>query len=366
MAEKAPAASARIGDLTKRLQREPASRVFLDLAREYHALGDREQAAKVCRDGLKKHPGYHSARVLLGRVLVELQRPAEAVPELEWVALQAPDNLLARRLLADALSGAGRSADALAALRALMALQPGDKEIRQRIEEIEKEASPAAGSEEASASSSAAVASAATVGAEAVAMPSEPERAQSEAGVDTLAAPPDQVLERAETTVTLRTPEASPTAAIEPPPRALPTPTLAELHVRQGDVQGAIGVYRDVLASDPSNAPAAARLRELAGPEPSFDPLPEPVMAEESAADALPTPTLAEIFVAQGDYAKAISVYRGVLAGDPENAEASARLRELEGRDAPGFDATPARRKVRALEDWLAKMRRAAHVSNRA
>src|SRR5437867_2654728 len=105
MADKAATLSPRISDLSKRLQREPSSRVFLELAREYHASGNLEEAVRVCRDGLQRHPSYHSARVLLGRSLIDLRRFAEARPEMEKVVQQAPDNLLARRLLGEAQAG---------------------------------------------------------------------------------------------------------------------------------------------------------------------------------------------------------------------------------------------------------------------
>ncbi len=140
MPEKTAATSPRITDLTRRLQKDPGSRVFFELAREQHAAGSLQEAARVCRDGLKKHPAYHSARVLLGRVLIDLKEFGQASRELEIVVRHAPDNLLAIRLLGEALAGANERASALETFQKLLSLNPGDEETLERIRQIESEA----------------------------------------------------------------------------------------------------------------------------------------------------------------------------------------------------------------------------------
>jgi len=49
----------------------------------------------------------------------------------------------------------------------------------------------------------------------------------------------------------------------EPP---MASKTLAEIHARQGDVEGAVAIYREVLARDPDDVEARERLRQLLGP----------------------------------------------------------------------------------------------------
>jgi tetratricopeptide (TPR) repeat protein len=61
----------RIEELEKRLAADPNSRMFVQLAEEYRKAGMLEQAIDCCEKGLKKHPQYPSARVLLGRALLE-------------------------------------------------------------------------------------------------------------------------------------------------------------------------------------------------------------------------------------------------------------------------------------------------------
>jgi tetratricopeptide (TPR) repeat protein len=93
--------SARIEELRRRVGRDPASIVFAQLAEEHRRAGDYEEAIRVCRRGLEYHPDYLSARVTLGRALLETGQIDDARRELEQVVQAAPDNLAARRALAD-------------------------------------------------------------------------------------------------------------------------------------------------------------------------------------------------------------------------------------------------------------------------
>jgi len=90
----------RIEALRRRVEKDPASIAFAQLAEEYRRAGDYQQAITICRDGLTRHPGYLSAQVTLGRALIELGKFDEARKELEAVLSVAPDNLAAIRALA--------------------------------------------------------------------------------------------------------------------------------------------------------------------------------------------------------------------------------------------------------------------------
>jgi len=89
----------RIGELRRRFEKDPSSIAFAQLAEEYRRSGDLDQAVKICRGGLARHPGYLSAQVTLGRALMELEQYSEARKELEAVLQAAPDNLTAIRAL---------------------------------------------------------------------------------------------------------------------------------------------------------------------------------------------------------------------------------------------------------------------------
>jgi hypothetical protein len=91
----------RIEELKRRVQLDPASIAFAALAEEYRRAGQFEDAIAICQTGLLRHPAYLSARVTLGRALLETGRFEEARHELQLVLRSAPENLAAIRALAE-------------------------------------------------------------------------------------------------------------------------------------------------------------------------------------------------------------------------------------------------------------------------
>jgi tetratricopeptide (TPR) repeat protein len=91
----------RIEELRRRVQKDPASIAFAQLAEEHRRAGQYDEAIEIARAGLQQHPTYLSARVTLGRALLEVDRLDEAAAEFEYVVKAAPDNLTAVRQLAD-------------------------------------------------------------------------------------------------------------------------------------------------------------------------------------------------------------------------------------------------------------------------
>ena len=87
----------RIEELRRRVQADPASIAFAALAEEFRRVGRLEDAIETCRTGLQRHPAYLSARVTLGRALIETGEYAAAREELETVLRTAPENLAATR-----------------------------------------------------------------------------------------------------------------------------------------------------------------------------------------------------------------------------------------------------------------------------
>jgi tetratricopeptide (TPR) repeat protein len=85
----------RIEELRRRIQKDPASIAFAQLAEEYRRAGRLADAIETCRTGLKYHPGYLSAYVTLGRALIETGDLQAATEALSLVHAAAPDNLAA-------------------------------------------------------------------------------------------------------------------------------------------------------------------------------------------------------------------------------------------------------------------------------
>jgi hypothetical protein len=133
----------RIEDLRRRIQKDPASIAFAQLAEEYRRAGLFEEAVQVCRTGLGTHPGYLSARVTLGRSLLELNQLEDARRELETVLKSAPENLAAIRGLAEIHHRRGDLPEALTHYRSALALAKNDPELEQTVEHLSHELSAA-------------------------------------------------------------------------------------------------------------------------------------------------------------------------------------------------------------------------------
>src|SRR5438093_156041 len=132
------ASNPRIEDLRRRLDKDPGSRLFAQLAEELRKDGDLEEAIRVSREGLHKHPAYPSARMTLGRALLDTGDLAAARTEFEIVLKGAPDNILASRFLGECLEGLGDLAAARDRFKATLALAPGDKVVKAHLQEVEE------------------------------------------------------------------------------------------------------------------------------------------------------------------------------------------------------------------------------------
>ncbi len=136
--------SPRIEDLRRRIQKDPASIAFAQLAEEYRRAGRSREAIEICRAGLKHHPGYLSARVTLGRALLETGELEPAEHELKEVLRLAPENLAALRGVAEALGRRGDDTSALAHYEMALALAPRDLELQHTVASLREHVRPPA------------------------------------------------------------------------------------------------------------------------------------------------------------------------------------------------------------------------------
>ncbi len=124
----------------RRFQEDPRSRVFAPLAEAYRKAGLLNEAIEIARDGVRIHPHFIGGRVALARALFDQGNYQEVVKELEPVVMDAPDNLVAQRLLAESYLILGRIAESLSAYKLLLFFIPNDQEIEKLVQEIETRA----------------------------------------------------------------------------------------------------------------------------------------------------------------------------------------------------------------------------------
>ena len=130
----------RIDALKKRIQKDPGSIAFAQLAEEYRRAGRFQESIEVCRSGLARHPGYLSARVTLGRALLEVGDVDSAHRELSEVIRVAPDNLSAIRGLAEVHRRRGELPEAMEQFRSAFELAGPDPAIEQIVRDLRREA----------------------------------------------------------------------------------------------------------------------------------------------------------------------------------------------------------------------------------
>jgi tetratricopeptide (TPR) repeat protein len=330
------AGNPRIDELRKRLEKEPGSRLFAQLAEELRKEGELAEAIQVCRDGLQKQPNYPSARITLGRALLDTGDPAAARTEFETVLKGAPDNILASRFLGEALEASGDIEGARKRYRLTLSLAPGDKHVLGRLESLDHAPSP---------------------GAPAVpvrAAPAPPAPAFAPPPVPAVELPPIKLVD-VEEDFELEKPWETPAVAPAPPAPPPPPPPVA-----------AAAVTVPIAAPAPQEPEEESfefdNVPRPRNDEPFEVPLRVPLVddgdaARDVAPPAPPAPeepiasaTLAELYLNQGFPQRAIEVYQQVLTREPGNVKARARLGELEASLAappPGGPEPAADRRAR-------------------
>jgi tetratricopeptide (TPR) repeat protein len=374
--------NARIDDLRKRLEKEPGSRLFAQLAEELRKSGDLEEAIQVCRDGLQKHANYTSARMTLGRALMDTGDLTGARAEFDAVVKSAPDNILASRLLGECLEGLGDLKGAQARYKATLALAPGEKQLLAHIEAVEARlrlpagppasapVPPQAPPPPPAPPAAPAAAPDAPIPLVAADEPFELESsyespatrvvgAPEAAGEGPIPVPMSQVVEES---FEIEPPHAAPPTAIReqvvapaPPPLPPPLPTPAVVaqaaqvppplpvevppppappfEVVPPPIEQAAPPVEAAPppASPPAEPPPVAPIvfEELPPPPVEFARPPTEVVAPAPEPAELASSTLAELYFNQGHTPKAIEVYRQLLEREPGNERAQARLTEI-------------------------------------
>ncbi|MEK6700208.1 MAG: tetratricopeptide repeat protein [Nitrospirota bacterium] len=342
--------------LTERISKDPKSKLFVPLAEEYKKAGDIEMSIHVLSEGLKHNPGYVTAKSFLGRLLLEKGDLAGSQKEFEEVVKAIPDNLLAQKKLGEIYALQGKSGDALTHYKVALSLNPKDEETASLVADL------AAGKPV----------------KERILKPKPP-------------AAPDQ------TAKPKPAPPSRPTGGTEVPRPAAPLP-------RPSSAEGEREVPEEVLVVEPLE-PAARAGSAIAGgldflaergPQPfqageerspgftlpgePYQPAPVEAPAlprgnagalftgegagtgeafpaieragqdaprpAESTTDDFTTNTLAELYITQGFYEKAIDIYERMLADNPENRAIQAKLdqvRAMAGPSVPsgGVDLEP-------------------------
>ncbi len=120
------------------LLQDPQSAVFVELAKVLLEKGEHTRAMEVCQQGLGHHPQSVIGRVLWGKALLHLGKPAQAMEQFDLAIAVDKENAHAYNLIGEVLVQRGLFRSALPILRKAAALQPNDGRVRLWLEQTQQ------------------------------------------------------------------------------------------------------------------------------------------------------------------------------------------------------------------------------------
>lgn len=207
------------------LNKDPRSTVFVPLAEAYRRMGLLDDALDVATRGVRALPTFSPGYAILGRIQTQRGALDGASAAFEKALLIERENLSALKGLARVRMLQGDRGRALELVQRAVALTPDDAVAQQMLAALRS--LPA--------------------GRPLAAAPVKQDMPEMSA-----APTPEPELESEVMTVSPRSPD-------EP----ISTPTIAEIYIRQGFLQRAVKVYRDLLEADPHNEEIRQKLVAL-------------------------------------------------------------------------------------------------------
>jgi tetratricopeptide (TPR) repeat protein len=116
---------------------KPHSRVFAPLAESYRKLGMFDEAFKVLRDGIKRHPSYVLGYLVLAHCYFDQRKFEEAYTTLRPFVSDHVDNISLQKLYAEICIKVGSLDEALQTYKYLLFLNPKDSEVSRKVKALE-------------------------------------------------------------------------------------------------------------------------------------------------------------------------------------------------------------------------------------
>lgn len=136
MAVRRPA-SALLSRYLEQYRRQPGSRVFAPLAEAYRKLGMTDEALKILKEGIKRHPGYVLGYLVLAQCYHDQKKNDAAYQTLLPLTPHHRDNPGLQKLFAQVCLELGNLEEALETFKYLLFLNPRDKHVATQVHALE-------------------------------------------------------------------------------------------------------------------------------------------------------------------------------------------------------------------------------------
>ncbi|MGB9721968.1 MAG: tetratricopeptide repeat protein [bacterium] len=126
-----------IARLAERYNKDPKSRIFVQLADAYRKNNMVDEALEVLKQGLQYHPQYPLAYLILGKCYFDKRMYAQSKEALEKTIEFDPINIVALRTLAQVCDALKDEACQIKAYKGIVSVDPSDEMARSRLSELE-------------------------------------------------------------------------------------------------------------------------------------------------------------------------------------------------------------------------------------
>jgi tetratricopeptide (TPR) repeat protein len=316
-----------IEKLKEKVKKDPNSKLFVPLAEEYRKTGMLDEAISVLMTGITGQPGYASARVSLGKIYLEKKMAPAAKEEFEKVISAIPENLFAHKKLAEIYRDSGEKERAIGEYRVVLKLNPLDDDAVSNLETLQR----------------------GHMQEESITVTESAPEEFTVQGNEAVEPSPDLLREE-----TIRAEEVEVLPAEEPlqPQHGDEFEEFKRSMAGQGEAASATkaedgtqpeDVFGEEVISDEDMEEAEKEVmsyaaafgeQDTAQPPSSFEALKE---EKAPVAERLPekedkgrySPKDAELFISEGNYLKAMSIYREMLSANPQDKYVMQKVEEL-------------------------------------
>ena len=126
-----------IARLSERLNKDPKSRIFVQLADAYRKSNMIDEALEILNKGLTFHPNYPLAHLILGKCHFDKRQYEQAKESFEKTLSYDPQNIVALRMLAQTCEVTKDEDGQIKAYQGILAIDPFDAPAKEKLTNLE-------------------------------------------------------------------------------------------------------------------------------------------------------------------------------------------------------------------------------------